>query len=173
MHSGPLFDPAGDGQEPDSALPPADPDDGPEQQGLYLCLPAGSLDTDQFTQSGPAADMRPDPLLATIIDTVTGEDGMGLAGLSDDQLIGVIAAVRRLESRVAWYSMATVREFAARNAGEGCVAEFAADQLAAELHLTHQSAAGQMDYASTVADRLPATSLRCTRARSTRSTCGS
>ena len=157
MHSGPLFDPAGDGQEPDSALPPADPDDGPEQQGLYLCLPAGSLDTDQFTQSGPAADMRPDPLLATIIDTVTGEDGMGLAGLSDDQLIGVIAAVRRLESRVAWYSMATVREFAARNAGEGCVAEFAADQLAAELHLTHQSAAGQMDYASTVADRLPAT----------------
>ena len=157
MHSSPLFDPAGDGQEPDSALPPADPDDGPEQQGLYLCLPAGSLDTDQFTQSGPAADMRPDPLLATIIDTVTGEDGMGLAGLSDDQLIGVIAAVRRLESRVAWYSMATVREFAARNAGEGCVAEFAADQLAAELHLTHQSAAGQMDYASTVADRLPAT----------------
>jgi len=157
MHSSPLFDPAGDGQEPDGALPPADPDDGFEQQGLYLCLPAGSLDTDQFTQSGPAADMRPDPLLATIIDTVTGEDGMGLAGLSDDQLIGVIAAVRRLESRVAWYSMATVREFAARNAGEDGVAEFAADQLAAELHLTHQSAAGQMDYASTVADRLPAT----------------
>ena len=26
MHSGPLFDPAGDGQEPDSALPPADPE---------------------------------------------------------------------------------------------------------------------------------------------------
>jgi Domain of unknown function (DUF222) len=157
MRPDPLFDPAGDGQEPDSALPPAGPDDGPGQQGLYLCLPAGSLDTDQFTQSGPAADMRPDPLLATIIDTVTGEDGKGLAGLSDDQLIGVIAAVRRLESRVAWYSMAAVREYAARNAGEGCAAEFAADQLAAELHLTHQSAAGQMDYASTVADRLPAT----------------
>ena len=157
MRSGPLFDPAGDGQEPDSALPPTGPDDGPGQQGLYLCLPAGSLDTDQFTQSGPAADMRPDPLLATIIDTVTGEDGKGLAGLSDDQLVGVIAAVRRLESRVAWYSMAAVREFAARNAGEGCAVEFAADQLAAELHLTHQSAAGQMDYASTIAGRLPAT----------------
>ena len=42
--------------------------------------------------------MPPDPLLATIIDTVTGKDGKGLAGLSDDQLIGVIAAVRRLES---------------------------------------------------------------------------
>ena len=157
MRPDPLFDPAGDGQGPDSALPPTGLDDGPGQQGLYLCLPAGSLDTDQFTQSGPAADMRPDPLLATIIDTVTGEDGKGLAGLSDDQLIGIIAAVRRLESRIAWYSMAAVREFAARNAGEGCVAEFAADQLAAELHLTHQSAAGQMDYASTIAGRLPAT----------------
>ena len=68
-----------------------------------MCLPAGSLDTDQFAQCGPAADMPPDPLLATIIDAVTGEDGKGLAGCSDDQLIGVIAAVRRLESRAAWY----------------------------------------------------------------------
>jgi Domain of unknown function (DUF222) len=143
-----LRDPGEGGQEPDTE---------PAQQGLFLCLPAGSLDTDRFAQSGPTADMPPDPLLATIIDTVTGEDGEGLAGLSDDQLIGVIAAVRRLESRVAWYSMAAVREFGARAADEGCMAEFAADQLAAELHLTHQSAAGQMDYASTVAGRLPAT----------------
>ena len=35
--------------------------------------------------------------------------------------------------------------------------EFAAEELAFELHLTPQSAAGQMDYASTVAARLPAT----------------
>ena len=39
----------------------------------------------------------------------------------------------------------------------GAAAEFAADQLAAELHLTNASAAAQMDYARTVADRLPAT----------------
>ena len=67
-----------------------------------LCLPAPSH-ADRFAQSGPAADMPPDPLLATIIDTVTGPDGPRLAGLSDDQLIGVIAAARRLESRIAWY----------------------------------------------------------------------
>jgi Domain of unknown function (DUF222) len=152
-----LFDPAGDGQEPDGSQPPAGTDAEPGQQGLYLCLPAGSCDADQFAQSGPAADMAPDPLLATIIDTVTGEDRKGLAGLSDDQLIGVIAAIRRLESRAAWYLMATVGEFTARNTGEGCVEEFAADQLAHELHLTHQSAAAQMDYASTVISRLPAT----------------
>ena len=161
MRPDPFCDPGDDGQEPGSSLPPAGPhggpDAGPGEQGLFLCLPAGSCDADQFAQSGPAEDMPPDPLLATIIDTVAGDDGKGLAGLSDDQLIGVIAAARRLESRVAWYAMAAVREFAARNTGEGCVEEFAADQLAFQLHLTGQSAAGQMDYATTVSSRLPAT----------------
>jgi hypothetical protein len=152
MRQDPFSDPGDDGQEQQDGLPPE-----AMEQGLYLCLPAGSLDTDHFAQSGPAADMPPDPLLATIIDTVTGEDGKGLAGLSDDQLIGVIAAARRLESRVAWYLMASVGEFTARNTGEGCVEEFAADQLAHELHLTLQSAAAQMDYSSTVTSRLPAT----------------
>jgi hypothetical protein len=155
MRPDPFSDPGDDGQEPDGCLPPAEPDAEPAQQGLFLCLPAGSLDTDQFAQSGPAADMPPDPLLATIIDTVTGEDGKGLAGLSDDQLIGVIAAVRRLESRVAWYLIATVGEFTARTTGEPGVEEFAADQLAHELHLTAASAAAQMDYARTVTGRLP------------------
>jgi hypothetical protein len=158
MRPDPFSDSADDGQEADSCPPDADPEAEATQQGLFLCLPSGSLDTGQFTQCGPAADMPPDPLLATIIDTVTGEDGKGLAGLSDDQLIGVIAAVRRLESRVAWYTMAAVREFAARTTAEGPVAaEFAADQLACELHLTVASAAAQMDYSSTVGDRLPAT----------------
>ena len=64
--------------------------------------------------SGPAAEMPPDPLLATIIDAVTGPDGPGVGTLSDDQLIGVIAAVRRLESRVAWYALTAAAEFAAR-----------------------------------------------------------
>ena len=150
MRPDPFCDPGDDGQEPDGCLPPAGQDAEPAQEGLFLCLPAGSLDTDRFTQSGPAADMPPDPLLATIIDTVTGTDGKGLAGLSDDQLIGVIAAVRRLESRAAWYLMTAVGEFTARNTGEGCAEEFAADQLAHELHLTVTSAAAQMDYASTV-----------------------
>ena len=118
--------------------------------------------------------MPPDPLLATIIDTVTGGDGTGLTGLtglSDDQLIGVMAAIRRLESRAAWYLMAAVGEFTARTAGEGgAAAEFAADQLACELHLTNQSAAAQMDYARTVAERLPHTFAALRAAGSTRCT---
>jgi Domain of unknown function (DUF222) len=161
MRTDPLRDPAGDGQEPDGSLPPAGNDDGtsaePGQQGLYLCLPVGSCDADRFAQSGPATDMAPDPLLVTVIETIAGEDGQGLAGLSDDQLIGVIAAVRRLESRVAWYAMAAVGEFTARNTGPDSVEEFAADQLAFQLHLTQPSATAQMDYAATVTTRLPAT----------------
>ena len=53
--------------------------------------------------------------------------------------------------------MAAMAEFAARH--PGCAPEdgFAADELAAELHLTPLSAAEQMHYASTVADRLPRT----------------
>ena len=158
MRSDSFSDPGDERQEPDGYPSPAGLDGGSAQQGLFLCLPAGSLDTDRFTQSGPAADMPPDPLLATIIDTVTGDDGKGLAGCSEDQLIGVIAAIRRLESRAAWYLITAIAEFTDRNTGEGgLAAEFAADQLACELHLTVASASAQMDYASAVTSRLPAT----------------
>ena len=152
MRQDPFPSPEWDGDEPDGVLPP----DRPREEGLFICLPAEELDADRFAQSGPASDLPPSPLLATVVDTITGPDGDGLAGLSDDQLIGVIAAVRRLESRVAWYSMAAVREFAARHVGQGAD-EFAAEELAAELHLTGASAAGLMDYACAVAERLPRT----------------
>ncbi len=170
----PSTNPAGDsgepadGQEPGGYPPPEWPDaDLPGigdpgavypdagSQGLFLSVPAGSFDADRFAQAGPAAEMPPDPLLATIIDAVTGPAGPGAGTLSDDQLIGVIAAVRRLESRVAWYALTAVAQFAARWGAEVAGAEFAADQLACELHLTSRSAAVQLDYATSVAARLP------------------
>ncbi len=100
--------------------------------------------------------MAPGPLLATVVHTVTGEDGAGLAGCSDDQLMGIISAARRMESRSAWTLMAAVGEFV-RRAGTGLEGEFAADELASETHMTQQSAVGQMDFASSVAKRLPKT----------------
>ncbi len=118
-------------------------------------MPAGSFDPDRFAQSGPAADMPPDALLATVMDVATGPAGPGMGSLSDDQLIGVIAAARRLESRAAWYTLTAVAEFAARNSGEVAGAEFAADQIACELHMTARSAAGQLDYSRSVTERLP------------------
>ena len=143
-----------DDQEPDRSWPDGDIGAG---QGLFLCLPAGNFDPDQFAQSGPAADMAPGPVLGTIMDVAAGEDGSGLPGLSYDQLIGFVAAARRQQSRYAWAEMAAMREFAARAAKQGPRGAFAADELASELNLSWQSAAGQMGYASDVAERLPQT----------------
>jgi hypothetical protein len=105
-------------------------------------------------------------MLASVVHALTGDDAKGLAGLSDDQLMGVIAAARRLECRAVWTAMAAVAEFAARRPAEPVgrgrgrsiqPCEFAADELAGELHLTWQSAAGQVAYAQAVAGRLPRT----------------
>ncbi len=153
MHQDPFPNPDG-GEEPDGFVPPED-EDGPGQQGLFLSLPAGQFDPDQFAHDGPAKDMEPGALLATIMDAIAGEGGSGFPGLSEDQLVGIISAARRMESWSAWLSMAAIGEFTRRHAGQGGRHEFAADELADELHLTWQSAAGQMDYACTVADRLP------------------
>ena len=169
MPQDPFPDPGPDGEKPDrSPLPPAAEGDGPADdgsgmdQGLYVCLPAEQLTLAGFAQGGQADTMTPGPLLATVVEAVTGEDGAGLAGCSDDQLMGIISAARRLESRIAWTSMAAMREFAARRparrgVGGGSPAEFAADELADELHLTPLSAADQIEFACTVARRLPQT----------------
>lgn len=143
-----------DDQEPDRSWPEGDLGAG---QGLFVCLPAENFDPDQFAESGPAADMAPGPVLGTIMEVAAGEDGSGLLGLSYDQLIGMVAAARRQQSRYAWVEMAAMREFAARAAEQGPRGAFAADELASELNLSWQSAAGQMGYASDVAERLPQT----------------
>ena len=131
---------------PDPGPDDADDDQSPEQ-GLYITLPAEHLTLTGFNQGGASDTMAPGALLATVVDTVTGEDGSGLAGCSDDQLMGIISAARRLESRGAWTVMAAIAEFA-RRAGTGLDGEFAADELAFELHMSQPSAAGQMDFAT-------------------------
>jgi len=156
--------PQGDGEEPDgSPLRPAEEDgwDVPVEQGLYICLPPEQLTLAGFAQNGEADTMAPGPLLGTVVHTVTGEDGKGLGGCSDDQLVGIISASQRLASHNAWVQMAAMAEFASRRRAVrgpgGSQAEFAADELADELHLTPLSAAEQIDFACTVSKRLPQT----------------
>jgi hypothetical protein len=120
-------DPGPDDAEPDG-FPPDEDAPGPEQ-GLFITLPAEHLTLAGFCQGGASDTMAPGPLLATVMHTVTGEDGSGLAGCSDDQLLGIISAARRIQSRSAWTEMAAIAEFA-RRAGDGVVGEFAADELA-------------------------------------------
>jgi hypothetical protein len=168
MPQDPFPEPGPDSQEPaGSPLRPAADGSGSEGngdgpfegpgQGLYVCLPPEQVTLAGFAQNGEADTMSPGPLLATVMHTVTGEDGAGLAGCSDDQLMGIISASQRLASRAAWTEMAAVREYAARHSGSRPADEFAPVELGYELHLTAQSAAEQMQYALAVADRLPAT----------------
>src|SRR5579872_4649737 len=144
---------------PDDAEPGGFPPDldapGPEQ-GLFITLPAGQLTLSGFSQGGATDTMAPGALLATVVDTVAGPEGSGLAGCSDDQLLGIISAVWRQQSRDAWMLMAAIGEYA-RRAGTGVEGEFAADELASELHMSQRGAAGQMDFATEVAKRLPKT----------------
>jgi hypothetical protein len=158
MPQHPFPDPGPDHEEPDrSPLPPAAEGDGPAEQGLYLCRPPEQLTLAGFAQNGEADTMAPGPLLATVVDTVVGPDGQGLAGCSDDQLMGIISAARRQQARDEWISMAAIAEYAARHAGSRPADEFAPVELGYELHLTPQSAAEQMQYSAAVAVRLPAT----------------
>jgi len=99
MPQAPFPDPGPDDAEPDGF--PLDEDAPGPEQGLYITLPAGQLTLAGFCQGGASDTMAPGALLAAVVDTVTGEDGAGLAGCSDDQLLGIISAARRLESRTA------------------------------------------------------------------------
>jgi hypothetical protein len=123
------------------------------QQGLYVTLPAEELTLEGFAGDGRADTMAPGPLLAMVLGAVAGEDGEGLAGLSDDQLIGFLSGTRRMESRMAWAKMAALAEFASRPRRQG----FAADEVASAFNVTWLSAAGEIDYARTVVRRLPVT----------------
>src|SRR5579862_2814359 len=159
-----------DGEEPDGSLVlPAggnEPEDGSRghEQGLFVCLPAEELTLAGFAQNGRSDTMAPGPLLATVLEAITGDDGSGLAALDDDQLIGVLSGIRRMEARAAWGQLAVLAELARRrpaagdssDRGQYGFSDFAPDEVAAELRLSVQSAAGQMMYAVAVADRLPA-----------------
>jgi hypothetical protein len=122
-------------------------------QGLYVTLPAEELSLEGFAEGGRADTMAPGPLLATVLGAVAGEDGEGLAGMSDDQLIGFLSGTRRMESHLSWAKMAALAEFASRPRRQ----DFAADEVAAAFRLTWLSAAGEIEYASAVARRLPVT----------------
>ncbi len=143
-------------EEPDGSWVPGAPagGDGDEeglQQGLYVTLPAEEMTLEGFTQDGRTDTMAPGPLLETVLEAVAGPDGTGLAQLSDDQLLGFMSGVRRVESRMAWARMASMAEFASRPRRK----DFATDEIADAFGWTWYSTAGQVSYASTVARRLP------------------
>jgi hypothetical protein len=76
-------------------------------------LTADDISGAGFAQGGTADQLCPGPQLAALIHAAT-TDAKILATVSDDELIGVLRGVRRLESLAAWAQLATLAEFAAR-----------------------------------------------------------
>src|SRR6266702_887059 len=82
-------------------IPPGDDGD-----CVFVCLPPEEEDLAGFADGGAAQAMGPGPVLASLVHAAVGPDGKALARLSEDELLGVLAAARRLESRAAWAQMA-------------------------------------------------------------------
>ena len=129
-------------------------------------LPAGILPRDGgrgagFAAGGAADGLPPGTALAGF---VSGAWTAGLHRITDDQLIGVLRAWRRLTSWTAAGELAAVAELNRRRAAEVAagadphLAEHVGDELAVSLTLTARGADQLLDFAARL-DRLP-----CTRA---------
>jgi Domain of unknown function (DUF222) len=112
-----------------------------------------------FASGGVGDDLPPGPTLAVLAGDAWDR---GLERLSDDELIGVLRAARRLTSWAAAMELAAAGDLWRRRvdeeeAGDAGAAEQAGDELAAALTLTGRSADGLLDLAVSLR-RLPATS---------------
>jgi hypothetical protein len=122
-------------------------------------LPRQPGDGCGFAAGGVADELPPGPVLAGL----AGEAwAAGLGRLSDNELIGVLRAARRLASWSAALELAAVTELATRRQGEAagtgsCApGEHIGDEIAAALTLTARAADVLLDLATTLR-RLPAT----------------
>src|SRR5215831_5850365 len=128
--------------------------------------PAGILPRDGGRGAGFAAGGAADGLSPGVALAAFASDAWtaGLDRLTDDQLIGVLQAWRRLTSWTAAGELATVAELNRRRADEVAagadphLAEHVGDELAVSLTLTMRGADQLLDFAARL-DRLP-----CTRA---------
>lgn len=114
-----------------------------------------------LAQGGPLDAMPPDAELAALAAGAC-EPG-GLARLSDDQVLGLAAAGRRLAARGTWVQQAAIAEFASRRLEPDAkkatplgFTEFAPDELAPELVSTNTVAELAMVRAREASRRLPA-----------------
>jgi Domain of unknown function (DUF222) len=119
----------------------------------------------QFGQGAAADALRPGPILAALTEQAVSD----AATLTDDQLTGALQAARRLKSRDAWQETMLVAEFGRRRAARLQEAkargvppgrrpgEFPGDELAAELLITANQAAGRIEADLELTARLPNT----------------
>ncbi len=136
----------------------------PPPAGAREVLAAGFTHKDHeqgargFAAGGPLDVMEPGPVLAGFADDAIGD---GLGGLSDDELVGLMGAARRLASRAAGIELAAVAGLDARRAAHARAVkdwrqhEHVGDEVAVALTLTCRAAGKLLDLANGVR-RLPA-----------------
>jgi hypothetical protein len=153
--------------DPDCGLPPELADISFE---VLAAQTIGTSDSPAawFAQSAPFDTYPPDPLLGERADAASGQDRT-FPGVNDDELMGLIGARQRLESRAAWELLAAVAEFARRRPEPGCKptlpgrmpmewSQYAASELTAQLRLSRRAAEELIWLAHALAAKLPATS---------------
>jgi hypothetical protein len=119
----------------------------------------GALDA--LAEDGAAGTMAPGAVLTALADRAC--DPAVLGTLTDDQLLGVVSAGRRLAGHAAWIQRVAAAEFAARHREPDAkkatplgFAPFSPDELVPELVVTTNSAELFMAQSSDAARRLPA-----------------
>ncbi len=153
-----------DAEDPDADYPEADD---PETVGPGA-LRAGSRaqahgDGGWFAAGGAADGLRPGPALARLAADAWA---IGLGRLTDDELIGVMRAARRLASWAAAMELSAIgdlwrRRWAESQAGDTRAACHVDDEIAAALTLTRR-AANQVLGLAVALRRLPLTSRALT-----------
>jgi hypothetical protein len=112
-----------------------------------------------------AADvLRPGPVLAALTEQAAGDIGR----LTDDQLMGMLSAARRLENRAAFLQAVAIAEFARRRAAQADAAaaarevrqgrrsgDFPDEELAMELLSSQADAGARIEAATSLTSRLP------------------
>jgi hypothetical protein len=112
-----------------------------------------------FASGGPGDQLEPGPVLAGLVADAWRD---GLGQLSDDELIGVMRAWRRLASWAAAGELAAVAELENRRAGQVAAGadphllEHLEDEITAPLTLTTRAAGRLLGFAAGL-KRLPAT----------------
>ena len=124
----------------------------------------GQAPSGAFGQDGGADTLRPGPVLAALTAQATASAG----SLTDDELVGVLQAARRLANLAAYQQTVAIAEFARRRQAEfeaakaagvpvGCRdGEFPGEELAMELADTRAYTGARIDAAVELAGRLPA-----------------
>jgi hypothetical protein len=121
-----------------------------------------------FAQGAPFDTWPPDPVLRERADEASGPD-RAFDGVTDDELMGLIGARQRLESRAAWELLTAVAEFTRRRPEPGCEldlpgrmpaawSQHADGELGAQLRLSRIAADQLIGLAHALAAKLPATS---------------